>query len=879
LPALPSWATLSLLTALPLLLLLLLVLALSTLLSGTYVRSLEQSLYDSDTGSSPSSLMAQSFLSTRPNLSRIDLQLSSFPNLSGDGEIRLLTGDGTTGPVVYSAPLSAGSFAHDPYLSIAFPPIASSAGVTYTLVLQTPGYPLASALALRYNSFDVLSAGQMYTDAGPAQGDLVLSAYYHYGLPDLLADLATAISAHALEILAWLLLLLLPGLALLFWLPAGLNGGQILLAAPGLTALTLPLLVLVLRVVGLPLGSVGVWLLLLLSALAIAARFYRARRTHTALLNTSPTASSPSAPHFTSSSILFWSLLATIFVATLTARLLSLREEVAGMGLDAYHHTLIAGMIIDHGGIPSNYEPFAPLSSFTYHFGFHTLISSVAWLTGLSRPQDLLLLMPQVGQFATALPVLTLTLFGWRVLNNRRAGLLAGSLVGLSSIFPAYYVNWSRYTQGLGLALLPVAWVLFLNVVERPHIPGRSSALAPPTGPDSATHSALRNLQLSGPYMLAVIAVSGLFLTHYRIAMIFIVMAALYVAGRFLGTLRTTRTGPPTLAPLVVLRRVGLAAVLSLAALSPWLVNLLQNFRSHLAGRSGPAPPAYYDLSPLKDLLLHPTMWALYLLGALGLILAIRRRVWPLLLIALAWAFLGLWSNPYLFDWLAPGFRLPASGYLDVSTWAQSVWLPLGLLSGYLLAEAFSSALSLGKVLSSSRRRLWGATVRVLAVPALVIAGLAVALPIAFNLDSRPYIAQADKDALLWMHDNLPPGSFVLANPFRFGWSDAIYGSDSGMWVPFVAGVPASVPPLPAYNERLVDPTYLNQILDIIRYEPLASNQMQPEDWQALRDRGVTHIFVGTRSGNGGLDIPSLLASDQVTLVFQRDGAYLFQLK
>ena len=192
------------------------------------------------------------------------------------------------------------------------------------------------------------------------------------------------------------------------------------------------------------------------------------------------------------SSFLFWGLLAAVFIATIVVRMLSLREAVAGMGLDAYHHTLIAGMIVDHGGVPSNYEPFAPLSSFTYHFGFHTLIAAVAWLTGLTRPEDLLLLMPQVGQFATALPVLTLTLFGWRVLNNRWAGLLAGTLVGLFSIFPAYYVNWSRYTQGLGLALLPVAWVLFLNVIERPRSAIRSqTAEVQAGGADTGSHSAL----------------------------------------------------------------------------------------------------------------------------------------------------------------------------------------------------------------------------------------------------------------------------------------------------------------------------------------------------------------------------------------------------
>ena len=377
--------------------------------------------------------------------------------------------------------------------------------------------------------------------------------------------------------------------------------------------------------------------------------------------------------------------------------------------------------------------------------------------------------------------------------------------------------------------------------------------------------------------MLAVIAVAGLFLTHYRIAMLFVVMAALYLGGRLLATLRPGKAA--TLIIPLLLRRVALAAVLCLAALSPWLVNLLQNFRSHLSGRGGPAPADYYDLLPLKALLLHPTMWALYILGAFGLLLAIRRRVWPLALVAASWAIVGLWSNPYLFGWLVPGFRLPYSGYLDVTTWVQSLWLPLGLLSGYLLSEVARSALTIEVGLSGAFRRVWSTGVRGLAAVALVVAGVVVALPIAFDLDSKPYLAQADKDALLWMRDNLPRSSFVVANPFRFGWSDAIYGSNSGMWVPFVAGVPASVPPLPAYNESLADPNYLGKVLDIIRYEPLANKPMQPEDWQALKDRGATHIFVGTRSGNGGLDIASLLASDHVSLLFRRDGAYLFQLK
>ena len=136
------------------------------------------------------------------------------------------------------------------------------------------------------------------------------------------------------------------------------------------------------------------------------------------------------------------------------------------VGVDAYHHTLIAEMFAQSGGIPANYEPYAPLASFTYHYGFHALVAAVAWLSGQTAPADMLALMPQAGQVATALPVLTLTLFTWRTLGDRWAGLAAGALAGLVSIFPSFYVNWSRYTQGLGLALLPVAWVLLIEALD-----------------------------------------------------------------------------------------------------------------------------------------------------------------------------------------------------------------------------------------------------------------------------------------------------------------------------------------------------------------------------------------------------------------------------
>ena len=71
-------------------------------------------------------------------------------------------------------------------------------------------------------------------------------------------------------------------------------------------------------------------------------------------------------------------LLITIFVG-----IYSIKEIVVGLGSDSYHHTLITQLILDKGKIPDNYLPYAPIVSFTYHFGFHSLAAAFSWLSGI----------------------------------------------------------------------------------------------------------------------------------------------------------------------------------------------------------------------------------------------------------------------------------------------------------------------------------------------------------------------------------------------------------------------------------------------------------------------------------------------------------------
>lgn len=198
-----------------------------------------------------------------------------------------------------------------------------------------------------------------------------------------------------------------------------------------------------------------------------------------------------------------YALLALTFLFTLAGRLWSVRGIDFPLWTDPYAHTVIAQLIVDTGSVPRNYEPYAPIHDFTYHFGFHALAAWFHWLTGLSVSKSLVL----SGQILNALVVPTTYIFVQRLLQNRGAGLAAAIIAGLLSHMPVQFVNWGRYTQLDGQMLLPVAMVLYITVL---HKAGRSE-----------DHGGWRLL------LLTALAFAGLFFAHYRIFVFGALLAAI----------------------------------------------------------------------------------------------------------------------------------------------------------------------------------------------------------------------------------------------------------------------------------------------------------------------------------------------------------------
>ncbi|NTW00544.1 MAG: hypothetical protein HGA19_04460 [Oscillochloris sp.] len=64
-----------------------------------------------------------------------------------------------------------------------------------------------------------------------------------------------------------------------------------------------------------------------------------------------------------------------VMIAIIAVRYMVVTDLEIPVWGDSLHHTMIAQLIIDQGGLFRSWEPYASMQSFTYHFGFHSQVS------------------------------------------------------------------------------------------------------------------------------------------------------------------------------------------------------------------------------------------------------------------------------------------------------------------------------------------------------------------------------------------------------------------------------------------------------------------------------------------------------------------------
>ncbi|MCW1968907.1 MAG: hypothetical protein KIH69_012425 [Anaerolineae bacterium] len=554
-------------------------------------------------------------------------------------------------------------------------------------------------------------------------------------------------------------------------------------------------------------------------------------------------------------------MLAILMLVALAGRMWAIRDLPVGLLGDAYHHTMMAQLIAENGGLFKNWLPYADLGTFTYHFGFHANAAMLTWLTSLETPRTVLF----AGQWMNTLAVPLAFLLTSRLIKLSQptqtqfaalAGLIAAALTGFYNLYPGFVVNMGRYTQLTGQNVLAIALVL---TIENLKFKMENGKWLP----------SILNFKF---LILNSISLACLFQTHYLVT----AFAGMFVGLLVLMALLRAKTWRHQFVVLLVMGGIGLLALL-LAA--PWLINvssgfLLRNASGYVAPNDGEEVRQVVAqaaiLAPIvPHFLKAPILW----LAAAGALIAVRRRAWLLAMPVLWSAALVLIVVPYLLG-------LPGAGIIDYLTAFSVLYLTLIPLAAYTLGNLKFKIenLKLFPILNFALLVLaaWGSTWQANIVE-----------------PERQIYNWADHRAMLWIRQNTPPDARFFVNGFPAYGGSLIAGSDAGWWIPLVTQRKSTLPPLTYGSERGMNNEDLfarvNPLYQQLRGRrlpdttPVSLDLTTPTALDLLRKAGVTHIYSGAKpfpppNGADRVNLELLRRHPAFKLLYAEGGAEVYEL-
>ncbi|MFV9506376.1 MAG: hypothetical protein AB4911_17635 [Oscillochloridaceae bacterium umkhey_bin13] len=643
-----------------------------------------------------------------------------------------------------------------------------------------------------------------------------------------------AIGEWIMALLATSVLFGLPGWALLHIWPDArqLTWAERATLSLGLGMALFPVILLLTASIGLNLGPLYAWLPILIALLwlvwpTVRSRWATPRPTLAPQVTVAPEG-------WRTREDWRWPTLALSLVVSSIVLVRSL--AVAGLDVplwgDSLHHTMIVQLLLDHGGLFKSWQPYAELQSFSYHFGFHSLVAGLVWMTNMDVPRAVVVM----GQILNAAAVISLYPLALRLGRSRWAGVAALLLAGMLVPMPMMYVNWGRYTQLTGQLIMPVAILLVWMLLEAPD---RARALLG----------------------LAMLSLAGMALTHYRIA----IFAACFgpawlLLGQYRVSLRT------------IITRLSLLGVGIALLITPWALRILEGLLPQLMGEiaaasadggSGAAAAEAVNApgQPLSFFLPDLVWYSLPIILAW----ACWRRERSAMIVALWWFFTALVVNP---QWLG----LPGAGTLTNFALLLAAYIPAGLLVGS----------AVGWILHQPQGQLRQGFVTC-GMVALALWGMQ---PRLADREFATYalVTPADQQAMAWIDANLPHEARFLPNSF-FSNPLTVVGSDGGWWLPLLSKRASILPPILYVAEQGPWPAYSTWVN--APFAAIARNGIEhPDTLALLRERGVTHIYIGARQGTAGdpdqgaaLAPERLLASPAFEPIYQQDQVWIFVLR
>lgn len=762
--------------------------------------------------------LGQTFVAQHAGLNGIELSLSPLTAASSNLPILHLRADPAAQEdlalVQSPEPVTAAGV-----VRFAFAPQADSHGRRYYFFVEGADLLLGASEQSTYPD------GTSYRNHLPQTGDIAFGAVYASSA--IFLDLFS-FSLHFLQILGIaLFLFVLPGLALAKWLLSGytLHWGERLGLAAGASIAIYPILFLWSHTLGLVIGEWLAWIPGIVGGLYLL-------WSERAQISAFPQKlwAAANVKHMPD-----WVLVGLLLLLT-AVRILPVRTLPAPLWGDSVHHTLIVQLLVENGGLFDSWEPYAPIQSLTYHFGFHTAAAVWEWVTRWGAPTSVLL----TGQMLNVLAVLALVPVAYRISGRRPWAAVGAVLVaGYLSQMPGYYVNWGRYTQLASQIIFPLLlWAFHLWWTEKRKPKDRL-------------------------FWLMAVLTAGLILTHYRVAT---VAVAAGLAWTIWG-IWVQRKDPKEWLP----RLWGLVGIALLSAISilPWAMlvqsgQLVGTFTA-VVTRDVQTNTA---LSQELEAWLHigeyypRSIW----IGALVVwLLAFWKRRELAIPLAIFTPLAFLMTNPYLLG-------LPGTGWITNFLLVIGAYIPIAWLWGWFFAGCVDRL-----------ERIPIAAVLVL--PAVIGITLFGARTQLHTVDTaHQMVTQSDVAAFSWIRNNTPPDSRFLVNGFLAYNNSMAVGSDAGWWLPFYTQRANNIPPMPYATERLsagTDKVTIRQFMLDVYASQGEPTQLHP----ILCGAGITHVYLGQRQGQVGYGAQPLVPSSWLqknsafVLIHQEDQAQIWEFE
>jgi len=503
---------------------------------------------------------------------------------------------------------------------------------------------------------------------------------------------------------------------------------------------------------------------------------------------------------------------------------------------DSVHHTVIVQLLQEQGGLFQSWAPYAPITSMTYHFGFHAAAAVWSWVAGVSSHAAVLM----AGQVFGILIILALYPIVSHVSRNRWVGLAAMVVAGFLSPLPAFFTNWGRFTMLAGMIVgLVVLW--FFDVV-------------------------LSNRQPSpnlGMFFLLSLLLAGMGLSQYRFSFVVIAAAGVWALD---ALWRRRKNLKQWLRSMLFLSASGMTAAL---LLFPWYkITQSNKLISAVAGMRGADLKRLASRSDIGlwnhlDIYYPEIFWILALLCLIPAFIFIPRLARLIIL----WSGLSfLFANPHLMgiSW--------GMGWLRNENLVFAFFIPFSILIGCIVG-------SIWKILN---KKPLGVLILICSIALALVLGTGIQLRIVDPFFQM--VEPSDTAAFRWIRQNTPLKSRFLVNGFVIGDGNMAYGSDAGWWLPYFTHRDNTVPPAQYLIEQLPAGVEKVSFAEIIR--EVRNSQGQPDQLtDVLCREGITHIFLGERRGAVGYDIQELVpeswlqGSPHFTLLFHQGKAQVWRFE